>query len=214
MNESEVMKTGTTTIALKCNGGIVLAADMRATAGNMVVNRKTEKIHQIDDFMAVTMAGTVSDAQLLVKLIKAELNLKKINLGTPNTVKEAANLLAGMIYHNIRKMSLIPGISHFILGGKDKEGFHIYDLFVDGSLTEIKEYVASGSGSVFAYGVLDSQYKKDASIDEGVKLAVRAINAALQRDSATGNGIRVVTITDEGVSTIMEQELEMKLKEN
>lgn len=213
MDNSDVMKTGTTTIALRCKDGIVLAADTRATAGHMVVNRRAEKVHQISDNMAVTIAGTVSDAQLLIRLVKAELNLKRIRFGTESTVKEAANLLSGMIYNNIRKMSMIPGVSHFLLGGKDTEGFQLYDLFADGSLTDIKEYVASGSGSIFAYGLLDTVYKADISVEEGIKLCVRSVNAALQRDSASGNGINILTITNDGVKMVMEKELKMRLEE-
>ena len=118
------MKTGTTTVGLVCKDGIVLAADMRATAGSLIVGKKTEKIQPITDDMAVTMAGTVSDAQLLIKLIKAELKLREIRTGRKQMVKEAANLLGGLVYTNIRRMSMIPGISHFLLGGKDEKGFY------------------------------------------------------------------------------------------
>src|SRR3989338_1094988 len=129
-------KKGTTTVGIVCRDGIVLAADKRATIGYLISNKKVDKILQITDRMAITMAGTVSDAQLLVKLIKAELKLKTLRTGREPNVKESANLLSGMIYANIRKMSLIPGISHFLLGGTDETGIHLYDLFADGSLTE------------------------------------------------------------------------------
>jgi proteasome beta subunit len=162
--------------------------------------------------MALTTAGTVSDVQLLVKLIKAEIALKKVRTGREATVKETANLLGGLIYSNIRKMSLIPGISHFILAGSDKEGFHMYDLFADGSVTDIKDYDATGSGSVTAYGVFEALYKKDSTVKDGVKLAVRAINAALQRDIATGDGLDVVTITSKGVKFVLEKEIDTTIK--
>ena len=105
------LKTGTTTVGIMCTDGVVLAADKRATAGYLIANKKAEKIHQIADTMAVTIAGTVSDAQLLVKLIRAELNLKRVRTNRDPNVKEAANLLGGLVYANIRKMSMIPGIS-------------------------------------------------------------------------------------------------------
>ncbi|PIN72403.1 hypothetical protein COV22_03305, partial [Candidatus Woesearchaeota archaeon CG10_big_fil_rev_8_21_14_0_10_47_5] len=155
MDQSDIMKTGTTTLGLVCKEGIVLAADKRATAGYMIANKKTQKIHKIADNMVVTMAGSVSDAQLLAKLIKAELRLKGLRTGRSPNVRECANLLGSMIYANIRRMSLIPGISHFLLGGVDSEGAHLYDLFADGSVTECDDYVSSGSGSVIAYGVLE-----------------------------------------------------------
>lgn len=205
--DKDVMQTGTTTMGIVCKEGVVLAADMRATAGHMIVDKRAQKVFLINDNIAVTIAGTVSDAQLIVKLFKAELNLKNIRTGFDASIKESANLLAGLIYGNIRKMSLIPGISHFVLGGKDEEGYHLYDVFPDGSLTHVRDYVSSGSGSVFAYGVLESSFKKDMSIDEGAKLAVKAINAALQRDSASGNGINIVTVTKDGAKQILTKEL-------
>src|SRR3989338_3135474 len=97
--ESEVLK-GTTTVGIVCKEGIVLAADRRATAG-FVVNKKAHKIIQITDTMAVTMAGLVSDAQLLAKLVKAELKLKDLQTNRTSTVKEAANLIGGLLYMNL-----------------------------------------------------------------------------------------------------------------
>jgi proteasome beta subunit len=201
---------GTTTIGITCKDGIILAADKRATAG-FVVNKKEKKIHAITDSMAVAMAGLVSDAQLLIKLIKAELKLKDLQTGRYSNVREAANLLAGMLYANIRRMSMVPGIVGFLLGGKDETGFHLYDLGVDGSVTKSDDYVSDGSGSVFAIGLLEANYKKGMSIDEGIKLALKAINSALQRDFYTGNGIDVITITDAGVRTVLEKELNERI---
>ena len=208
--ENEVQK-GTTTVGLVCKDGIILAADKRATAG-FVVNKKTQKIHKITDTMAVTMAGLVSDAQLLVKLIKAEVKLKDLVTLRTSTVKETANLLAGMLYMNLRKMSMVPGIVSFLLGGSDAEGNHLYDLGIDGSVTEVDDYVSDGSGSVFAIGALETLYRKGMTVDEGVKLAVKAINAALQRDTATGNGIDVIVISDKGVQTVLEKDLTIKVE--
>ena len=55
-----------------------------------------------------------------------------------------------MLYANIRRMSMVPGIVGFLLAGKDEQGFHLYDLGVDGSVTKSDDYVSDGSGSVFA----------------------------------------------------------------
>ncbi|HHE36552.1 MAG TPA: proteasome subunit beta [Candidatus Woesearchaeota archaeon] len=201
MKENEVLNTGTTTIGLVCKDCVVLAADKRATAGNFIAHKKVEKILPINDRMALTTAGVVSDIQLLVKLIKAELKLKSIRVGREPTVKEAANLLTNIIYSNVRKLSMIPGITHFLLGGFDKE-LRLYDLYADGSITEIDDFVASGSGSVIAYGVLEANYKPDLSESEGVELAIKAVNAAMQRDSASGEGIDVYVINKSGVRRV------------
>jgi len=206
------VKKGTTTVGIVCKDGIVLAADKRATAGTLIVDKKAEKVHRISENSAVTIAGTVSDAQLVIKLIKAEVRLKGIRSERKVSMKETANLLGGILYSSIRQMSMIPAIAHFLLGGKDLEGFHLYDLFPDGSVTLVKDYVSSGSGSVIAYGVLETHWKQDMSIEEGIKLAAKSIYTALQRDAATGNGLDVVTVTDKGVKRVMEEELKQEFQ--
>lgn len=198
MSEKE-LKTGTTTMGIVCKEGIVLAADRRVTAGTMIANMKFHKIMEVTDKMAVTMAGTVSDVQLLIKLLKAELRLKRITTAQDPTVKSSANLLAGMVYSNIRKMSMVPGISHFLFGGADQTGNHLYDIYPDGSITEVNDFIASGSGSVFVLGVLEAEYKPGLSIDDGVKLAETALRAALRRDSASGNGMDIISISKDGL---------------
>jgi len=206
------LKTGTTTIAIKCKDGIVLAADRRATAGNFIVNKDTTKIHEISENMVLTMAGSVSDVQLLIKFIKAELRLKKVRSRRDMTVKETANLLAGMVYSNIRRFSVIPGISQFLLAGKDNEGLHVYDIFPDGSVTETDDYVSSGSGSVMAYGVLETLYTKNLGVDEAIKLSIKALNAAIQRDTASGSGFDVVTVTSKGIKHVVGKQIEKKIE--
>jgi len=207
----ERLKTGTTTVGIVCKDGVVLAADKRATAGTMIVDKRADKVHVISDDFAVTIAGTVSDAQLIIKLIRAELKLKEVRTHKGPTTKEAANLLGGLLYSSIRQMSMIPGIAHFLLGGKDKEGTHLYDLFPDGSVTKIRDYVSSGSGSVFAYGVLETQYKEGITTAEATKLAVLAVNTALHRDSASGNGVDVIVVSDKEIKHVLHKEVETSL---
>src|SRR3989338_2282540 len=108
-DEKELVKTGTTTVGIICRDGIVLCADKRVTSGYLVSYKKFEKIIKITDNIAVTVAGTVSDVQLLVKYLRAELKLKDIRTGKTSSVKEAANLLANFVYNNIRRMSMIVG---------------------------------------------------------------------------------------------------------
>ncbi|MBI2550013.1 hypothetical protein HYV83_02425, partial [Candidatus Woesearchaeota archaeon] len=128
------------------------------------------------------------------------------------TAREAANLLASLIYGNIRKYSLIPGITQFLLAGSDKEGFHLYDLFVDGSVMECDDYVSSGSGSIVVYGVLEAMYKKEITVKEGVDLCIKCLNVAIQRDTASGNGVSVYTITRDGIKNVINRDFETVLR--
>lgn len=212
VEDKDIRKTGTTTVGIACKDGIVLCADKRVTSGYLIAYKKFEKIVIINETLAVTIAGSASDVQLLTKLLAAELRLKRMRTNREATVKEATNLLSGMVYANIRKMSMLPGISHFIIAGKDSKGFSMYDVSPDGTMTEADDYTTTGSGSVMAYGVFETLYKKDMSIEEGIKLGIKAINAAVQRDIASGNGIDIVTITKEGIRKVMSKEIDYKIE--
>jgi len=204
MTEEIRVNHGTTTVGILCTDGVVLAADKRASLGNLMVGEdKMNKIFPITDKIAITHAGTVSDAQLLTKLIKSELQLKKIRTGREPLVKEAANLLAGMMYQNVRMPSMIPGIVGINMGGIDGDGFHLYNLGMDGSVMEKDDFATDGSGLIFATPILDAEYKQGITVEEGIKLAIKAVNASLKRDLATGNGIDIFTITKDGVKKVM-----------
>ena len=209
--EKEMMKTGTTTLTILCKDGVVIGADRRMTSGYMIAHKKFTKIIQINDDMALTIAGMVSDAQLLTKIIKAQLRLDSIRRNKKPTVKEAANIIGSLVYNNIRKFNPFLSIVGFLLGGRDESGSHIYEIGVDGSVTEYDDYVCDGSGSVFAIGLLESNYTKDISVDEGVKLAVKALNSALQRDTASGSGYDVFVINKDGVKRVIDKELKLTL---
>jgi len=208
----ENMKTGTTTVGIVAKDCIVLAADKRATAGHFIAGKKVDKVLPVSETMAMTTAGSVSDIQLMVKLIRAELSLRTLKTGRENRVGEAANLVAGLVYGNIRRFSTIPGIVHFLFAGHDDKGAHLYDIYPDGSITEIDDFVASGSGGSFAFGVFDSAYKPDMPEEDAVKLAVKAVNSALQRDSASGDGIDVVVIDKSGVKKVFHKELFVRVE--
>jgi len=146
-----------------------------------------------------------------LKLIKAELKIKQIRTKSEVSVKETASLLAMISYENIRKFSTIPGIAAFLVGGVDKKGFWLYEVPPDGALMPHKDYVCDGSGSVFALGVLEDSYKQDMTTEEGIKLAIRAISATMQRDTATGSGIDVVVIDKNGAKKVLTEEVKSVL---
>ncbi len=203
------LKTGTTTVGILCKDGIILAADKRATAGHFIADKNVTKVESITDNMAVTFAGTVSDIQMLVKLIRAQIKLDSLRRNKEPKVKEAANLLAHYAYSSIRRM--FPGVAHFLFGGKDVSGFHLFDIYPDGSISSVETFIASGSGSMLALGTLEANYKKDCSVADGIKLALLAINTAISRDSASGEGIDIIKITKDGVEHVTTKKIEAKL---
>ena len=104
---------------------------------------------------------------------------------------------------------MVPGIVAFLLAGSDKEGHQLYNLGIDGSITEKDDFDSEGSGSVFALGVLEAQYKKNMSTEEGIDLAMKSINSAMQRDVATGNGIDIWVVTEKGVRQAVRKEVDI-----
>lgn len=209
-----IIKKGTTTVGIVCKDGIILAADKRVTLGGAIVSNKTvDKVLKITDNLAVTTAGSVSDIQLVVKLIKAELSLKKIRTKRDVTVKEAVNLLGNIVYQNIRKFSPILAVTGFLVGGKDDTGYYLYNIGPDGSVMKEFTYSTVGSGFEFAFGVFDTLYKENLSIQDGIKLVTKAVNAAMQRDTATGEGLDVVTITKEGVKKVLTKKVNYTVTE-
>ncbi len=211
--EKSLRKTGTTTVGIICKDGVVLAADKRAVAGEtyFIAAKRVRKIFKITEQIAVTVAGVVSDIQLIIKLATAELKLKNLRTKTPPTVKEAANLFASIAYQNIRKFSPILGVASFIVAGKDSEGFGMYEIGADGSVTECKEYVTTGAfGSIVAYGILENEWSSNINVEEGKRLVIKIINTAIKRDASVGEGIDVLVIDKNGVSEIREEKVQAK----
>ena len=95
--QEEKLKTGTTTVGLACKDCVILASETKSTLGYMVSSKKAEKIHKIDDRIALTIAGGVGDAQTLVRLLKAEINLYKLTRNAEFSIKAATTLLANIL---------------------------------------------------------------------------------------------------------------------
>jgi len=199
-------KTGTTTVGITTPDGVVLATDMRASAGNMVASKDVQKVEEIHPTGALTIAGSVSAAQSLLSSLKAEVNLYEARRGEDMSMK-ALSTLTGNFLRSGAFLIVQP-----ILGGVDDEGPHVYSIDPLGSVME-EDYTVSGSGSMFALGVLEGNYHEDLSIDEAKRLAGRAIKAALERDVASGNGINVAVVTADGVEISRHKDIDEVLGE-
>lgn len=205
----ELSKKGTTTVGIVCKNGLVLAADKRATLGYLVAHAVV-KIEPVTDRVAMTLAGMVGDAQKLLSYLKAQMQLYELKKRRKPSVKACATLLSHILYSN--RFSPWPFWVQLLLGGLDEKGFHLFSLGPDGSFIEDK-CISTGSGSPVAYGVLEDAYVKDLDKKDGVKLAVRAINAATKREIHTGEGIDVVVIDESGIKRLTGEEVKKVLKE-
>lgn len=191
-------KTGTTTVGLVCKDCVVIAADAKSTLGYLVSSKNSEKVYQIDDKMAVTTAGGAGDTQALIRIIRAEIKLYKLTRNNDITVKAASTLLANVL----QSVRYYPYMAMLIIGGADKEGFHVFSIDPVGGVEEDK-YTSTGSGSPIAYGVLEEGYKENMSREEGVRLAIRSIRAARERDIFSGGrDINVAVIDKDGLKFV------------
>ena len=177
---------GTTGLALKFAGGIIIAADRRASMGTFVASKNAKKVHKLNEFTGMGIAGLVSDAQSLIDLMKAELSLYELENGFRPTIRVAGSLLATVIHGSYRRFQ--PYWVQLLVGGVDRRGSHIYVLDPSGSMSE-EEYFAIGSGTLLSIGILESSWKPDMTKAKAKELAITALKTAIRRDTATGNGI-------------------------
>ena len=204
--EKEKLKTGTTIVGVVGKDSIALAADRRVTlAGRIVVDKKFHKIMEVNDQLLVAMTGSVSDAQLMTRYLRANLKLNELKRNKPNDIKESVNFLANILYGSARQF--IPSIVGFLVAGRDEKGVHLYEVGADGSVIQYDDYVSDGSGMMYATGTFEANYRKNMTSQEIVKLAVHAVNSAMQRDAASGNGIEVYQITKDSIKKVFEKEI-------
>ena len=200
----EALKTGTTTIGIKCRDGVIMASDQRATMGTMVAHKGVRKVYPLSDNIGMTIAGVVGDAQLMVRYMQSEIALYSIKKGSPMSVSAAATLVA-----NVIRQGFYLGL---IVGWYDSTGGHVFSI--DGAGGYIEDNVVSvGSGSVFALGALEAGYKDGMTKDEGIALAITALNSAIRRDSASGDGMIIAWIDSDGYTELPNEEVRTRVAE-
>ena len=197
---TDAVKTGTSTIGITFEGGVVVGADHRATMGHFIANKSVQKLFQISNSIALTTAGLVGHAQSLSRTLAAELKLYELKEGNAMTVKGAATLTANILVGR-------PHYVQLLIVGVDSSGSSVYSIdSAGGSIPDV--YCATGSGSPFMYGVLEDQYKDNMTKDEALRVAAKSLLASAQRDAASGNGMDLAVITmDNGFQLLSENEL-------
>lgn len=184
---------GTTTVAFKCLDGVVMATDTRATVlPGFVAHKKVKKVYGITRNVGMTIAGIPAEAINLLDVLRANAMLYQIQRKRIIPVKVVASLASVMLF----QQRYFPYEVQVIIGGYDDEGFHLYSLDPFGSAIE-DNMIATGSGSPVAYGVLESGYHDGINLDQGLILAVKAINAAIKRNVFTGDDFDLAVITRE-----------------
>jgi len=213
--KNNILKTGTSLVGIKCMDGAVMASDRKMTLGGKIIAHKNfQKIYRVNDYLLISIAGQVSDAQMALKIIAAQLRLKELKSKKRPTIKEASNFIASFYFQTIRQPSMIPAIVASLVAGVNEDGtVELYNISPDGAIKDIENYDADGSGMMFIWGLLERQYKEDLTIEEGVELAVEALKSSSERDAASGSGIDVYTLTKEGIKKVIEQKITSEYKD-
>lgn len=185
---------GTTTLAFRFKHGIVVAVDSRATAGNWVASQTVKKVIEINPFLLGTMAGGAADCQYWETWLGSQCRLYELNEKSRISTTAASKILSNLVYQ-YKGAGLSMGT--MICGYTKKEGPMIF--YVDSDGTRLNgDLFCVGSGQTFAYGVLDSNYKWDLTVEEALYLGKRSILAAAHRDAYSGGSINLYHVTENG----------------
>jgi proteasome beta subunit len=201
---------GTTILAIRFQGGVVIAGDRRATEGYSIAHRSIEKVFPTDDSSAVAIAGAAGPAIEMVRIFQTELEHYEKIEGERLTLEGRANKLSQFIRTNLpmamQGMVVVP----LYVGFDDQKGYgRIFKYDVTGGRYEESDYYATGSGGRDARGTIKKRYRPDLSRDEAVKVALEALFDASEEDVATGgpDSLRkiypnIAAISDTGVVKI------------
>lgn len=199
------VQTGTTTVGMICKDGVILASDRRATMGYLIASKDIDKIYAINDRIAMTIAGSVGDAQTLVRWMTAEVKLYELKHERQINVEAAATLLGNILAQH----KFFPFFVQLLIGGLDEKP-RLFSVDMLGGMTEEK-VTATGSGSPIAYGVLEEMYTEDSNISATLPVAAKAVSAAMKRDAASGERVDLVVITKYGVKRMNKEDVQKLL---
>ncbi|KAM8961127.1 proteasome subunit beta type-5 [Pelodytes ibericus] len=184
---------GTTTLAFKFQGGVIVAVDSRATAGSYIASQTVKKVIEINPYLLGTMAGGAADCSFWERLLARQCRIYELRNKERISVAAASKLLANMVYQ-YKGMGLSMGT---MISGWDKRGPGLY--YVDSEGNRVSGSVFSvGSGSMYAYGVLDRGYSYDMEAEEAQELARRSIYQATYRDAYSGGVVNLYHVRDDG----------------
>ncbi|MBN2066923.1 MAG: proteasome subunit beta [Candidatus Diapherotrites archaeon] len=200
------LKTGTTTVGLIAKDSVILAADMRASMGHLAYDEESKKLYKITEEIGVTNAGAVGDSLTIVRFMRSQARLYEIERETKITPNAMAALLSNVLNANRH----YPFAVQFVLGGINK-GPELYELTPYGGVLKRDKYAVSGSGTELALATLDQGYRTGMSEEEGIELAVQAIEAGKKRDIYSGGKAVAVMVIDRNGIRELEKESVKKI---
>ena len=210
---SDVVPHGTTIVALKFPGGVLIAGDRRATQGNMIASRDVQKVYIADDYTATGIAGTAAIAVEFARLYAVELEHYEKLEGVPLTFAGKVNRLAIMVRGNLgaalQGFVALPLLVGYDLDDPDPQAAGRIVSFdaAGGWNVEEEGYQSVGSGSIFAKSSMKKLYSRVSDADSALRVAVEALYDAADDDSATGGpdlvrGIYPTAVVIEGEGAV------------
>eukprot|EP00698_Gefionella_okellyi_P005600 TRINITY_DN15094_c0_g1_i1.p1 TRINITY_DN15094_c0_g1~~TRINITY_DN15094_c0_g1_i1.p1 ORF type:complete len:285 (+),score=47.38 TRINITY_DN15094_c0_g1_i1:39-857(+) len=186
-------KHGTTTLGFIFQHGVIICVDSRASMGSYVSSQTVKKVIEINSRLLGTMAGGAADCSFWERDLGRQCRLYELRNKETISVAAASKLLANTLYQ-YKGHGLSMGT---MIAGWDKTGPNLF--YVDNDGTRLKGNLFSvGSGSTYAYGVLDSLYHYDMEIEEAYDVARRSIYHATHRDAYSGGTCNLYHVQEHG----------------
>lgn len=188
---------GTTTLAFKFKGGVIVSVDSRSTQGPYIASQSVKKIIEINPYLLGTMAGGAADCSFWERNLGVQCRLYELRNKERISVAAASKLLANTMY-SYKGYGLSCGT---MVCGWDKTGPQLYYVDNDGTRLHAKDsmpYFSVGSGSTYAYGVLDANWSYDLEDEAAIDLGQRAIYHATHRDAFSGGMNNVYLVKPTG----------------
>ena len=180
---------GATAVGISFDNGVILASEKRVSYGNFVVNKNTKKTFPVTDQVGAACAGMIADMQILVRQVGALAKIRKLETRRNVPPNSIAKMMSVIMFER----RFFPLLTQVIVGGIDNKP-QIYTLDPLGSVLP-DDYAAVGSGAEMALGVMDGEYRANMTEQGAKELAVKAIKSSIQRDSASGDGIDILSVT-------------------
>lgn len=189
---TDAIPHGTTIVALKYPGGVVMAGDRRSTQGNMIAGRDVQKVYITDDYTATGIAGTAAIAVEFARLYAVELEhyekLEGVALTFAGKVNRLATMVRGNLGAALQGFVALPLLAGYDLDDPNPEAAGRIVSFdaAGGWNFEEEGYQSVGSGSIFAKSSMKKLYAQVSDADSALRVAVEALYDAADDDSATG----------------------------
>ncbi len=176
----EAVKQGSTAIGIMCKEGVVLLSDKRIV-DKLMVAEAVDKIFQVDEHIGATATGFVMDGRVLIEKAQVVAQEHRITYGVPMDTLELVKEICDIKQFYTQYGGARPFGVSIIFIGIDNDEPVLYVTDPTGIYFQYKA-TAIGEGELEAKEVLNSEYKEGITVDEGIKLALKALKKVLGKD--------------------------------